>query len=58
MQFQNHNLERLDRALLKGIYTNNRIQLENPPIVVNPERKLEIEKKNRNKVFQEIEDSI
>jgi len=48
----------LDRALLKGIYTNNRIELENPPIVVNPERKLEIEKKNRNKVFQEIEDSI
>jgi hypothetical protein len=58
MQFQNQNLERLDRALLKGIYTNNRIELENPPIVVNPERKLEIEKKNRNKVFQEIEDSI
>ena len=58
MQFQNQNLERLDRALLKGMYTNNRIELENPPIVVNPERKLEIEKKNRNKVFQEIEDSI
>lgn len=46
----------MDRALLKGIYTNNRIELENPPIVFNPEKKPE--KARRNKFHASVESSI
>jgi len=35
-------LQRIDRALLKGIFTCDRIELENPPIVVNPEKDPEV----------------
>lgn len=47
--------------MLKGIYTDDKHELENPPIVVNPERKPN--KNKRNKIFQgakdeQIDDSI
>ena len=47
-------MQQLDRALLKGIYTDNKIELENPPIVVNPERRSK--KKKGNKIFQGVKD--
>lgn len=36
-KFTEQPLDRLDRVLIKGVFTNNRDELENPPLVVNPE---------------------
>lgn len=45
-------LEPLDRQLLKGIYTNNCMELDNPPLIKLPV--LESEKKVEKKVADEI----